>query len=108
MSSAVEVTLTLPSGETKYSHPLAPSDGVLPSLRQAVKKCQAQLNELLTEVVEMERLNAKNNASDQSKKNIEKEDEDEEDDEEDDDEADSTDQNCANLKSPAKRPKLTN
>ena len=112
--SCVKVTLTLPSGVTKHSHPVNEADGILPALRQAVKNCQAQLNDILTDVVEAERAQAKSDSVNKSKKaQVEEEEDDDEDEDDDDEDGDEVNDlknakkvNCEDLESPAKRPKL--
>ena len=113
--SAVNVKLTLPEGVTNYRHDINSSEETLPALRQAVKNCQNQLNQILTDVVEAERAKAKTTATaGDAKKMTEKdENEDDDDDEEEDDEEDDDDVVASNgdkmdeaSATPAKKQKL--
>merc|ERR1739838_817061 len=106
--------LTLPNGVTSYSHPLDSAEGTLTALRHAVKNCQNELNEILTEVVEAERANVKNTSAKmkESVQEEEEEDEEEEDDEEDEDddvavgEKSGAQKSDETSESPAKKTKL--
>ena len=113
--SAVNVTLTLPEGTTNYSHNLNSTEKTLPALRQAIKNCQTQINQILTEVVENDRTKAKNAASnggdEKSKALPEDAEEDDDDDEEEEGEEDDLDDdgagtNGTTLEAPAKKQKL--
>ena len=92
--SAVNVKLTLPEGVTNYRHDINSSEETLPALRQAVKNCQTQLNQILTDVVEAERAKAKTTATGgDAKKMTEKDENEDDDEEEDEDEDDDEDEN---------------
>ena len=109
--SAVNVTLTLPEGTTNYSHNLNSTEKTLPALRQAIKNCQTQINQILTEVVENDRATAKtaaSNGGDEKSKALpeEDDDDDEEEGEEDDLDDDGAGTNGTTLEAPAKKQKL--
>merc|ERR1739838_463944 len=99
------------NGVTSYSHPLDFAEGTLTALRHAVKNCQNELNEILTEVVEAERANVKNtSAKVKESVQVEEEDEEEEEEDEDDDvaggEKSGAQKSDETSESPAKKTKL--
>ena len=106
--SSVNVTLTLPDGKTNYTHPLSSNEDTLPALRQAIKSCQTQINQILTEVVEADRAKAKNGSmkGKEPQKCDENDDVDDDEDDDDDEEEDDGDKNGETSVTPAKKQKL--